>query len=302
MPRITIYRSSKAYLSAPYDLLKDNRIKLLFSVALPLIYFLFLWFLGPFGLALFPPAVRLTLIGSVCVAGSAIFAFHLYILQKIFIKTYNVGTTALWLLWIHSVVAVSNLTIYSRFAAGHTSMKLVAVDSSNFLASFPSMMFQTFLIGLLPTVIVVVLYNSFLLRKKITVVNAINTGIRESLKRVPEMTSLSLYASNLREVITVTAESLTYITSQENYIDVHWTENGREKHGLLRSTLSKAEKDIARQCEFIKRCHHGFIVNLHRVTSLAGNEAGYKLQISGSDLPIPISKKYKKIVLQSLHR
>jgi DNA-binding LytR/AlgR family response regulator len=192
--------------------------------------------------------------------------------------------------------------IYSWVAAENRSLKLAVVDSSNFLASIPSMMFQTFLVGLLPTVSVIVLYNTFRLRRKISVVNAINTVIRESVGTPPENNIISLSASNLREAIRVDADSLLYITSVENYVEVHWIENGREKHGLLRSTLSKIEKDISSQCEFIRRCHHGYIVNLHRATSLDGNEAGYKIHLAGSAIAVPISKKYKKAVLRTFHR
>ncbi len=296
------YDSLKRFFSTPYDLLRDRRIKFIFSVVLPFVILLFLWFLGPFGLALFPPAARLKLIVLDWLACTAIFAVHLYLLQRIVIKTYTIRTTILWLAWIHVVIGVSNLAVYSLVANEYASFGLVTVDASTFWISLPSMVFQTLLVGLLPTVSVVAYYNAFRLKKRISVVNQINTGLRESGGTIPEKSSLSLFASNLREVITVDANALAYITSVENYVDVHWVENGQDKHALLRNTLSNLEQSIAREYDFIKRCHHGYIVNLHRVTSFSGNEAGYKIQLDGSALAIPLSRKYKKSVIRFLQR
>ena len=111
---------------------------------------------------------------------------------------------------------------------------------------------------------------------------------------------LSFHASNLREVINVQSVSLTYITSKENYVEIHWLEKGIEKHALLRNTLSNIEKEIAKQSESIKRCHLGYIINMNRIKSFTGNEAGYKILLDGIGFPVPVSKKYKKSILEYL--
>ncbi len=298
----TSYNSLRRYFSTPYDLLRDGRIKFIFSVVLPFVILLFLWFLGPFGLAVFPEAVRLKLVVLEWLGGTAIFAVHLYVLQKIFVKTYTIGTTILWLAWIHVVIGVDNLIVYSIVASENAHLGLVTIETSTLWIILPSMIFQTLLVGLLPTFCVVVYYNAFRLKKKIAIVNQINSGLREPGGTIPQRRALSLFASNLREVITVDANALTYITSVENYVDVHWLEDGLDKHALLRNTLSNLEKSVSREYDFIKRCHHGYIVNLHRVTSLSGNEAGYKLHLEGSEVAIPVSRKYKKNVIRSLQR
>ncbi len=295
-----LYKSLRRFLSTPYDLLRDGRIRFIFSVVLPFVILLFLWFLGPFGLALFPQAARLKLVVLEWLWCTATFAVHLYLLQKIFIKAFTIGTSVLWLAWIHIVIGIGNLIAYSVVANEYASFGLVTVDASAFWISLPSMIFQTLLVGLLPTFCVVVYYNAFRLKKKIGVVNQVNYGLRESSGRISGTSTLSFFASNLREVITVDANALTYITSVENYVDVHWIENGQEKHALLRNTLSNLEKTVSEEYDFIKRCHHGYIVNLHRAASLSGNEAGYKIHIDGTDLAIPVSRKYKKSVIRSL--
>ncbi len=296
------YSHLRRAFSIPYDLLRDGRIKFIFSVVLPFVILLFLWFLGPFGLALFPQVVRLKLIVLYWLGATAIFAVHLYFLQRIFIRSYTIGTTILWLAWIHVMIGVGNLISYSFIANEYASFGLVTVDASTFWSALPSMAFQTLLVGLLPTVSVVVYYNAFRLKKKIAVVNQINYGLRESGRTIPEKCPLSLFASNLRETITIDATALTYIVSVENYVDVHWVENAQDKHALLRNTLSNLEKAVSRDYDFIKRCHHGYIVNLRRVTALSGNEAGYKIRLDGADLAIPVSRKYKKSLIRSLQR
>jgi hypothetical protein len=296
----TLFRTVKNYLRKPYDLLRDGRVKFLFSVVFPFVVFALLWFLGPFGLALFPDKLKFKLVLLDCVFGSLIIAVHLYLLQKIIIKTYNIGVTIVWLAWIHCVIALSNMLIYVVVAGDNRFKGLIIVTTSTCWKYFPRILFQTCLIGLIPTAAIILLFNSFVLRKKIKIVNQINSDLPGRPKNIPAKNDVTISASNLREVITLDANSLTYISVEDNYIDVHWLVNGLDKHRLLRNTLSKIEKDIARQFPFIKRCHHGYIVNTNRIKSLDGNEAGYKILLDGVEFPVPISRKYKNTLLRHL--
>ena len=98
----------------------------------------------------------------------------------------------------------------------------------------------------------------------------------------------------MREVLTVGSQLILYLASAENYVEVHWLENGKTKHSLLRSTLSEAEKELAKQSPAVRRCHNSYIVNLNRARSFSGNKAGYRIILDGTDFTVPISRKYEK--------
>jgi hypothetical protein len=147
-----LFKTMRSTLRKPYDLLRDSRVKLLFSVVLPLVVFALLWFLGPFGIALFPDKIRFKLAFFDCIFGALIIALHFYLLQKIIIKTYNIGVTILWLAWIHCVIAVSNLITYILVFGDHKFKGLVVVSANMFWKSLPQMVIQTCMIGLIPTI------------------------------------------------------------------------------------------------------------------------------------------------------
>jgi hypothetical protein len=130
------------YFNKPYDLLKNKRIKIIYSVGGPVFILLFLFIFGPFGIVLFSDIIKLYLLSSICLAGAVILIVHIYLLQKFLIKKYTVGKTVVWLAWMNFVIGLSNFIIYEMFFNnGDLNWN-----------GLPSMLFQTYLIGLLPTI------------------------------------------------------------------------------------------------------------------------------------------------------
>lgn len=294
------YNTIGNYLNRPYDFLKDHRVKLLFSIVLPVFIFFFLWFLGPFGLALFPDFLKIKLFSLFCLFSSIIIVIYFYVIQKVLVKTFTIGTTILWLIWIHLTIGLSNCIIYFLVTAKNKFTGLIVFDANTFWMYLPRMLLQTFLVGLLPTLFIIMRYNFFYLKKKITVINQINYNLTKSAGSTSTSNNLSISSSTLGEVITIEANSMIYISSKDNYVEIHWLENGFEKHALLRNTLSNIEKEISTQNSSIKRCHRGYIINMNRIKTFTGNEAGYKILLECIDFPIPVSRKYKKSILQYL--
>ncbi len=281
------------YLSTPSDFLKDSRVKLLLSLGTTLFAGLFLWFFGPFGLAIYHADVKAELIFFYCVFGYAIFVLHLYLLQKLVIRKYTIGATILWLIWICLVIGLSNFLIFE-----------IIVGKGEFLwRGLHIMEFQTLLIGALPISFTVMFYNSYLLKKRIRLINQINSDISKFRNQETFQNGLlTLSSSNMKEFLTVDPGSLLYLASADNYVEVCRLENGEIKRSLLRNTLSEAGKELVKQFESARRCHNSFIVNLNRIKSIEGNEAGYRIILDGTDSVIPISRKYKKDIFGYLKR
>ncbi|MBO4670221.1 MAG: LytTR family transcriptional regulator [Bacteroidales bacterium] len=88
------------------------------------------------------------------------------------------------------------------------------------------------------------------------------------------------------------SSSVLYIESNENYIVVHYLENGIEKRFQLRNTLKNLEP-LCEQAGFA-RAHRCFIVNPKHVKSIRKDSSGLFFADLGVDREegIPLSKKY----------
>jgi len=279
------------YLRKPYDLLNDNHTKFIFSVGMPLFILFFLWFFGPFGLIIFTDIIKIKLISLYCIMGSLVGVSHFYWLQNIFIKRFTIGITIVWLVWINLVVGLSNFIIWEIIMNnGHMVWK-----------GLPTMLFQTLLVGVLPILFIIILYNTFYLKRKIRVINNINSDLRKYQSRIPAKSDLTFTSTNLREVFTIDSSSLLYIASADNYVELFWLENGNIKKILLRKTLSEIEKEIKRQWQHIERCHNSYIVNINQIKSISGNSGGYRIILNGIDSFIPVSRKYSNIFFKLLN-
>ena len=280
------------YFCKPYDLINDNRIKFIYSIGGSLFILFFLWFFGPFGIVLFEDTVKFKFLSSICITGAIILLIHIYILQDIIIKNHTIGTIVIWLTWMVLVVGFSNFVIYMiYFHNGHLIWK-----------GLPIMLFQTFLVGLLPILFIIILYNTYYLKKRIKVINQINFNLSRYQSKIPARSVLTFTSANLRDVISVDSNSLLYITSADNYVELYWLENKQIKKCLLRKTLTEMEKEIKRQCKHIERCHHSYIVNINQIKSISGNSGGYRIILNGIDSPFPVSRKYKGTLFKLLNQ
>lgn len=278
------------YFSKPYDLLKSNHTKFLLSVVSPLFIVFFLWFFGPFGLIIFSDIIKIKLILLYCLMGLLISVFHYYWLQNILIKRYTIGITIIWLVWINLVIGFSNFLIWE-----------ITMNNGNMVwKGLPVMISQTILVDVIPTVFIISFYNTFYLKKKIKVINEIHSDLKNYQFRIPAKSDLTLTSSNLREVLNIDANSLIYIASADNYVELFWMEDGKIRKTLLRKTLSKIETEIKREWQHIVRCHNRYIVNINQIKSISGNSGGYRIMLNGIDRLIPISRKYSNIFFKQL--
>ena len=86
-------------------------------------------------------------------------------------------------------------------------------------------------------------------------------------------------------------ENLLFIKSADNYIEVHFLENGSVSKSLLRTSIKKLETSFSNTP--IIRCHRSFIVNTNNIELTKKTSSGYTLKLNQvSELTIPVSKSY----------
>ena len=117
-------------------------------------------------------------------------------------------------------------------------------------------------------------------------------------KRTPEASAqatlsadnepIRISGSGKNDLLSIAPSELLYIESDKNYCNIVTSARSLQ----VRLTMSSAEEQLAGHPMFV-RCHRAFIVNKSKIIRLDGNStAGYKLQLSGTDDLIPVSRTY----------
>lgn len=90
----------------PYSLLELRAFKWLFCLTGPILSFVYILTVKPYGFSWFSPdeQMRLAVYYSLPVIG--IWALHLFLLQKILFKKLSILTTFIWLIWIHFLISM----------------------------------------------------------------------------------------------------------------------------------------------------------------------------------------------------
>lgn len=94
--------------------------------------------------------------------------------------------------------------------------------------------------------------------------------------------------------------SILYIEAQENYLHIHYLENGREKTYELRNSMRSIET-LCEKSGFV-RSHRSYIVNPDHVKLVAKGADGHYFASmdTDSDIEIPVSRKYHANIISLL--
>ena len=108
---------------------------------------------------------------------------------------------------------------------------------------------------------------------------------------------ITLFDNNGVLKFSINSESLYFIESDDNYIQVWYRDSNSEiKKYMLRCRLKTVEESFADSD--LVRCHRKYIVNLRNVNILKSGKDGYQIDLGlDSIAPIPISKTYEQAVL-----
>lgn len=101
-----------------------------------------------------------------------------------------------------------------------------------------------------------------------------------------------LYDEHRRLKLTISPSSILYARSDSNYVSIFYTDTGRAKEYVLRSSMKSVEESLARFG--IARCHRSFLVNPKHVSMLGKGDDGFTY--ATIDFPgtpkIPVSRQY----------
>ena len=107
------------------------------------------------------------------------------------------------------------------------------------------------------------------------------------------------YSGVLR--LSVSADSIYYIASQDNYVEIRYELDGKLRNYLMRCRTTRLEKQL--EGTSLIRCHRSYIVNVENVAIFKREGARAFLVLTHPDAKkIPVSKSYYKAIAEQLGR
>lgn len=282
-----------AFWNKPYPTIDSDKHRLKNAFLAALVVFLCLYLLKPFGLARSGAGI------SVYIAFGLITGFVALIYQTSMVRIFpsihqeenwTVGKEILHTGVLILLISFANY-VYSIFLGG---------TSWNFL-NLLSFVWSTFLIGIVPIGLGIIIRQNHLLKKhqneaaRLSAGAGIATGINEvELSSLDENDSLqqpeiSIYDHQERLQFTCLPLEFYYAKSADNYVECVYRVDGELKRLLVRCTMQKMT-DLLSESPRVFRSHRSYLVNLDLVKEVKGNSQGYQLELQGLEETIPVSR------------
>jgi DNA-binding LytR/AlgR family response regulator len=120
--------------------------------------------------------------------------------------------------------------------------------------------------------------------------------VNRVFKRSPSSGTIVLQAAT-RERLKLNADDILYITAEDNYSRVVWTDGSKRREKVLRSTLKQMEVQLSGMD--MLRCHRSYLVNCSRY-KLEGDSRGYRLSSVADPELLPVSRAYSRRIIDRL--
>ena len=102
--------------------------------------------------------------------------------------------------------------------------------------------------------------------------------------------TINFYDKGKRLVFSTASANILYIEAADNYVNIHYLNEGHEDTFILHNTLKETEKRLS-DTNLI-RCHRGYIINISNVKLLRKEGSTLLLELTGGNKTIPVTKTY----------
>jgi hypothetical protein len=279
-----------AVLKSPYPADASPYSDLIYGLGCGLFVFLFFTAFEPFGLNLVPAAPRRALfIGYGLVTGLAIVANGrlLPLILPCFFREerWNTGKQILVMSWVTLLIGLA-----SYFLTGFLFRRQGV--PMRWLRLTPVVLF-TFFVAIFPISVINLLNYARLLRRNIRVVQEANQRLEHprAAAKPEEPPQVTLVAENSKDILHLALADLLFIQAEENYVRVH-VKGGKPGRSLLRSSLTRIERQLRPFYPRLFRCHRACIVNVAQIAKATGNAQGLKLTLKDAAAVVPVARRY----------
>lgn len=211
------------------------------------------------------------------------FVIRPLIIRWLGMKEVGVWQDTFWYAW-HFVTVAIGMMLYRVFLCHGV---LIWPPVTEVL----TMLYRTFMIGFIPMILMVL--GRKLYRQR--------TLIQNLDSKIPVQGKVLLSGENGKEQLLLESSDLLFISSSDNYVEIHYQQKDRSKRMILRSTLTRMEALLETYPQIV-RCHRSYIVNLDQITFFETKGKGLQLSLKANYESLPVSSKYKTAILQRIQR
>ena len=262
------------YLKTPFPRPDRNRRNLLWVIVVGLSASIFILLYKPFGIEnttgeLFVDLVIFSL--GILFIFSVLFME--WIIPGVFPKWFRNWTLGKALLWYTLVLVFIALVNFLYKSYWSNFQEFTWID-------FLMVLGRTFIISITVCFFVLGLWQYFN-RRKMALISANETY------SVTTLNSQQLDL-NLRDTL--------YISSDDNYVDIHYLSGGERKKIVLRSSLKNIESQVTNPLSPIHRCHRRYLINIAHFTVKDPRSRSMLLGLKNYPDEIPVSKQYSRSI------
>ena len=273
--------------STDLSYLNSSSYKWSLCIIMAIFLIAFLTIFLPFGVSNYNPNHEYTLTWmldglSFSLVTFFVSGFNEFILKGLFIKRLNFRIMVFWSIWSFLFYGTANFLNYNFIGNWH--------DFS--LESGILFILQISSVLIFPMAGVMFFFRFKSLRKQY------DTIVTDLKHKINPTQLITFSGQGQGETIVLSTANFLFAQSQDNYVELHYLNNGKTSKHLLRSTLNNLQKTLS--LSFINRCHRSFMVNLYQVQSIKGSLINLRLTLNGVDQSIPVSKTYASTTLLQL--
>lgn len=263
----------------PYPFNDDltQNTKLIFLISLILLVLVFLF--QPFDLNTLERRDQYLLIGGIIIVNFVGLSVNLLLIpaflshRNIF-RNWTVMKEIWWNIWILFTLAASYF-IYFRV-------------SGSFSFSF-YILLKILIISAIPISILIPYNRNRLLHNYLKSALELNTYLEEKANPSPKIVHLK--SDYDKDDLSVDVNTLLYIRSANNYIEVFWKQDDQVHSQMIRCTLTYAENAF-HEYPFIFKCHRAYLVNINFVIKVEGRSQGYTLYVGNDEHTVNVSRSF----------
>lgn len=267
----------------------------------------------PFGLQKLPDGfTKILLLSGYCLVTFGCISLSAILLSTLFPKWFKAET---WTISKEIRITLFNFLLIGFFNTLYTFSVFNQPISLPYLLRFEGM---TLAVGILPVSLIVLFRYSRLLSTNLKLAQEMNTELKPASsqpnpvveietstnspkKAGPEPSRTFTFTSETgTEQVTLNQEDFLFATAADNYVELHFVENGQPKKSLIRSSLTRLEDAVKHNPKLV-RCHRAYLVNLNQVRNFSGNAQGLKLELQTTSELIPVSRKMVPEIKALLH-
>ncbi len=187
---------------------------------------------------------------------------------------WTIGKSLLWYAWHVFTLSFGIYAYWKYLCCGWMAI----LD----MEGYPLMLLRTLAIGIFPLAALMTI-------QWVKWVKTRPSQISNSLDQ-PLETLITLTSDYRNEQLQLPSSHIFYIESADNYVAIYFKDEQGISRKLLRSSLSRMEKELNKFSNFM-RCHRSFLVNLHQIEFLHGNSKKPLIHLRGVEHPIPVARK-----------